>query len=75
MRNGILTFNVVSLAGSDHQSRLTFKVLEPYAGKLARSVLKGLGRGDPSRLPDYWTGFFTLVFESNIEYHGKLRIL
>jgi hypothetical protein len=32
---------------------VAFKVLERYAGKLARTVLRGVGAGNSPRLPDY----------------------
>jgi hypothetical protein len=31
--------------------------LEPYAGKLARTVLRGLGAGDRVQLPDHDADF------------------
>jgi hypothetical protein len=31
---------------------MAFKVLERYAGKLARTVLRGVGAGNSPRLPD-----------------------
>ena len=33
-------------------SKDAFERLEPYAGKLARTVLRGLGAGNRARLPD-----------------------
>jgi hypothetical protein len=36
---------------------MAFGMLEPCAGKLARTVLRGLGAGNSSRLPDISTPF------------------
>jgi fructose-1-phosphate kinase PfkB-like protein len=46
--------NYVVIAGSSPQ-KVAFKVLERYAGKLARTVLRGAGAGNSPSLPDGMT--------------------
>jgi hypothetical protein len=46
--------NYKVIAGSSPQ-KMAFKVLERYAGKLARTVLRGAGAGNSPRLPDGMT--------------------
>ena len=40
-------------------SKDAFERLEPYAGKLARTVLRGLGAGNRARLPDLCVNDFS----------------